>query len=105
MMEQAVQDRRRNDRVPKDLCPLAKALVEGENDGASLLAARDELEEEVGAVLVNGDVAVRINDQPVFPHLSLPFEIFLCSSEGPLQAVPHQRRLSCLNNPHTGAKS
>ena len=39
-----------------------------------------------------------------FPHPSLGFESFLCSSGSPLQSPHHQRRLLCPTNPLTVAK-
>jgi hypothetical protein len=62
-MQQAVEDRCGNDGVPEDLPPLAEALVGGQHDGTPLVPARDELEEEVRAVLVNRDVPDLVDDQ------------------------------------------
>jgi hypothetical protein len=62
-MQQAIQDGRGDDGVPKHLAPLAEALVGGEHDRAPLIAAGDELEEEVRPMLVNRDVADIVDDQ------------------------------------------
>ena len=63
MMQQPIQDRRRDQRVAKDFSPRPEAVVRGEDNGASLIPPGDELEEEVGAVLIKRDVADLIDDQ------------------------------------------
>jgi hypothetical protein len=63
VLQQPIQDRRGNDRVPKDLPPLAEALVGGQHPSAALIAARDELEEEMGTMLIQRDVADLVDDQ------------------------------------------
>src|SRR6266852_4108961 len=55
VVEDAVQDGRSNDSVTEDVPPAAEALVAGEDHGAALVAAADELEEEVGAGAVDRD--------------------------------------------------
>ena len=55
MVENPIQDRRSNDRVAKDLIPLAKGSVESQNQGSFLIAPGDELEEQMGAMAIDGD--------------------------------------------------
>jgi len=62
-MEYPVQDSRGDHRVPEDLVPLREAAVGGQDQGPLLVAAGDELEEQVGTMLVDGDVADLIDNQ------------------------------------------
>src|SRR5262245_28415967 len=57
VVEDAVQDRGRDHPVPEDLSPAAEALIAREDHGAALVAAADQLEEQVGALAVDGQVA------------------------------------------------
>ena len=57
VVEEAIEDGRRDDGIAEDLAPRAEALVAGQDDGAALVATGDELEEEVGAVAIDRDVA------------------------------------------------
>ena len=50
-------------RVAEDVAPGAEALIAGQDDRAPLVAARDQLEEEIGAVAVDRDVADLVDDQ------------------------------------------
>ena len=49
VVQQAVEDRRRDDRVAEDRSPIAVALVGSQNDAASFVARADQLEEDRGA--------------------------------------------------------
>src|SRR5439155_11534793 len=49
--------------VPEDVAPCAEALIARQDDRAPLVAAGDELEEEIGAVAVDRDVADLVDDQ------------------------------------------
>ncbi len=51
-----------DDFVAEDLAPAAEGQVGGDHDGGLLVAGGDELEEEVGGVGVEGDVADFVND-------------------------------------------
>jgi len=62
-MKQSIKNSRSNDRITKDLIPLGETSIRGENHGASLVAARDELEEKMSAVTVNRNVADLINNK------------------------------------------
>src|SRR5262249_15761700 len=57
VVQQPVEDRRGDHRVAKDVAPGAEALVAGDDERAALVAAADELEEEVGALPIHGAVA------------------------------------------------
>src|SRR5262245_3358771 len=63
VVEDAVQDRGRDHPVPEDLSPAAEALIAREDHGAALVAAADQLEEQVGALAVDGQVADLIDDE------------------------------------------
>jgi len=58
-----IQDGRCDDPVAKDLVPLAEAYVLGQDQRPLFVAPRDELEEQTGAVAVDGDVSDLVNDQ------------------------------------------
>src|SRR5213593_5241066 len=57
VVEEAVEDRGGDHRVPEHVAPRAETLIARQDDGAALVAAGDELEEEIGAVAVDRDVA------------------------------------------------
>ena len=49
MVEQAIEDRTGDYTIAEDLAPGAQTLIVGDNDRAALVAARDQLEEQIGA--------------------------------------------------------
>ena len=58
MVEESIQDRRGNGTVVgKDRRPLFERFVGGEDDRAAFVALTDDLEEEISAALVDGQVA------------------------------------------------
>ena len=57
VMEQPVQNRAGPTRLPEDRSPLTKAWIGRQDDGPPLIAARDEREEHMGAVPIDGDIA------------------------------------------------
>ena len=63
MVKDPIQDGRGDHGVAEDLVPLAEAAVGGQDQRPLLVAARDELEEQMGAVTVDGDVADLVDDQ------------------------------------------
>ena len=63
VVEQAIEDRGRDHGIAEHLAPGAETLIAGEDDGPALVAARDELEEKVGPLAVNGDVADLVDDE------------------------------------------
>lgn len=62
-MQQSVEDGRGDDAIAEDFAPGPAALVAGENHRTALVAAADELDEEVGADAVDRQVADLIDDQ------------------------------------------
>jgi len=62
-MQNPVEDGRGDDAVAKDLAPAAEALVAREDHRASLVAAADELKEEIGAGAIDRQVADLGDDQ------------------------------------------
>lgn len=64
MMEQAVEYRRgKGAVVVEDLGPLLERLVGRQDNGASLVALADHLEEQVGPVVVDGQVSEFVDDE------------------------------------------
>src|SRR5262245_42565644 len=75
VVEDAVQDRGGDDPVPEDLAPAPEALIAGEDHGAALVAAADQLEEQVGALAVDGQVADLIDDEQPGHGVDLEFVV------------------------------
>jgi hypothetical protein len=64
VMQQAIQDGCREGAVIiKNLGPFLKGAVRGHHDRALLIAQRDNLEEQIGARLVNRQVAEFVEDE------------------------------------------
>src|ERR1700675_1898724 len=64
MVEEAVEDGGGDGGVPvEDGCPLLEGFVGGQDYGSAFVARADDLEEEVGSVLVDGEVADLVEDQ------------------------------------------
>jgi len=63
VVKDPVQDGRGDHRIAEDLVPLAEAAVRGQDQGPLLVTPRDELEKQMGAVAVDGDVADLVDDQ------------------------------------------
>ena len=57
VVQQPVDEGRGHDLVAEHAAPFLEALVGGEHGGGALVAGVDELEEEHGAVLADGQVA------------------------------------------------
>ena len=62
MMEQAVEDGAGDDGIAEDLAPGPETLIAGDDDRAALVAARDQLEEQVGALAVDRQIANLVAD-------------------------------------------
>ena len=56
--------------VAEHLAPAAEGLVGGDDQGSSLIAGRDQLEEQVGCLGFEGDVADLV-DLCGYPHRSI----------------------------------
>jgi len=54
MVKEPIKNRRANDGIAEDLATGTETLITGEQNRALLIAARDELEEQVGALPING---------------------------------------------------
>jgi hypothetical protein len=71
VMKPAIEDGGGDHRIAEHLASGPEALIAAEDDGPALVAAQDELEEEVGALAVDGDVADLVDDE----QLRLPREL------------------------------
>jgi IS5 family transposase len=69
VVQEAVQERRGDDRIAEDLSPFGEAAVRGEDHGALLVAGVDELEEQVGATGADRQVADLVNDEQRSPRI------------------------------------
>ncbi len=75
MVQEPVENRARNHRIAKDLAPGSETLIAGHEDGALLVAATDQLEEEIHPLPVDRDVADLVDDEE--PRLGEQLEPFL----------------------------
>ena len=62
MVDEAVDHGGGHDGVAEDLTPAAEGLVGGDDDAGPLVAGRDQLEEQVGRLGFEGDVADLVDD-------------------------------------------
>ena len=62
MVQQAVEDRAGDDRIAKHFAPRTQTLIAGDDDRAALVAARNQLEEQVGALAVDRQIADLVAD-------------------------------------------
>src|SRR5438128_9626880 len=63
MMQQAIEDRRRDNRVTEDRTPFTVALVGSQNDAASFVAGADQLKEDRRAELIERQISPFIDDE------------------------------------------
>jgi hypothetical protein len=63
VVQDPVQDGRGDDRVAEDLVPLGEAPVRGQDQRFFFVPPGDELEEQMRAVTVDGDVADLVDNQ------------------------------------------
>src|ERR1700743_3054290 len=63
MMQQAIEDRCRDDRVAEDGTPFAVAFVRGENYAASFIAGADQLKEDRCAEIVQRQISHLVDDK------------------------------------------
>ena len=75
MVQHAIQDSRSDHAITEDLAPGAEALIAGEDQRSLLVAARDELEEEVRTDPIDGQVADLIDNQQ--PRYGVVLELLL----------------------------
>jgi hypothetical protein len=62
-MEEPVQDGGGQDLIAEDRAPLRHHLIGGDQQAAALVAPRDQLEEEMGAAPLEGQIAELVDDQ------------------------------------------
>jgi hypothetical protein len=67
VVREAVEDGRRQDVVAEDCAPLGCDLVRGDEHAAVLVAPGDELEEEMSAAPIEGQVAELVDDEQLGP--------------------------------------
>src|SRR5712664_4085098 len=63
MVQDAIEDCRRDDPVAEDVAPAPEALITGQDHRPPLVAAADELKEEIGAGAVDRQVADLVDDE------------------------------------------
>ena len=63
MVQQAVEQCGGHDIIPKDSAPVPEAAIGGEDGSAHLVAGIDQLEEQVGAAELPGQVTHLIDDE------------------------------------------
>jgi len=63
MVEQAIEDRAGDHGIAEHLAPGAEALVAGDDDRAALVTARDQLEEQVGALAIDRQIADLVDQE------------------------------------------
>ncbi len=64
MVEEAVEDGGGDGGVAvEDGGPVLEGFVGGQDDGAAFVAGADDLEEQVGSALVDGEVADLVEDE------------------------------------------
>ena len=73
VMQDAIQDCGGNGDVGKDLVPLGEGLVRGEYGRRLLIPSDDQLEEQVCALNIHGEIANLVNDE--HPVLGQDFEL------------------------------
>lgn len=74
VVEEAVQDGRGDGTVVvEDAGPLFERFIGGHHDGAAFIALANDLEQQVGAVLVDGQVADLVQDQEPGAEVFLEF--------------------------------
>src|SRR5947207_15190478 len=83
-MEHAVDDRGGDHAVAEDVDPTAEALVAGQDHRPALVAAADELEEEIGAGAVDREIADLVDDEQARDGVDLE----------PLLHAPYRGRFS-----------
>lgn len=62
MVHDAVDHRCRHQVVTEDVAPAGEGQVRGQDQRGVFIAAGDELEEQIGSILFEGDVLVGVTD-------------------------------------------
>jgi hypothetical protein len=62
-MEEPVENGGGNHGIAEDFSPSSEALIASKDNGSLLVAAGDELEEEISAMAIDGDIADLVNNQ------------------------------------------
>ena len=82
MVKQAIEDRRGDDGIPEDAAPFSHRAVGGDQDRSLLVAPRHQLEEQMGGVGLEGQIAQLVDDQQLRPrqgrHLPVERAIAVC---------------------------
>src|SRR5207249_8166870 len=91
VMQDSIEDGGSDDAVAKDLAPAAEALVARKDHRAPLVAAADELEEQVGAGAIDRQVADLVHDQQPRHGVDLEALIEPVLADGPGQGGDHAR--------------
>ena len=73
VVQDAIQDGGGNGDVGKDLIPLGESLVGGKNGGRLFVPSGNQLEEQVCALDIHGEIANLVNDEQ--PVLGQDFEL------------------------------
>jgi hypothetical protein len=63
MVQQAVEGRAGDHGIAEDLAPGTETLIAGDDDRTAFVTARDQLEEQVGALAVDRQIANLVADQ------------------------------------------
>lgn len=87
MVDEAVDHGGGDDVVGEGFAPAAEGQVAGDDDGALFVAGRDELEEQVGCVGVEGQVADLVDDDQAVPLDLLEFGVELPCLMGGLESA------------------
>lgn len=69
VMQQAVEQHGGHDRVAEQLSPLGEAAIGGEDRGACFVSGVDQLEKQVRAAAVDGDISDFVDDEQRGPGI------------------------------------
>ena len=73
MVEHPVEDRGGNQAITEDLAPRGEALVAGQDHGPALVAAGDQLKDQVGPLALDGQGTDLVDDQQLGHGVELEF--------------------------------
>ncbi len=92
VVQDPIQDRRREHAVAKHRPPGAEALITGQNHRPLLVAARDELEKHVRPRTVHRQIANLINDQQMWDSIQFQLVLQAMLRECPRECRDHRGR-------------